>query len=92
MATDEWRGYSKLVEYGFKHETANHSKHFVNPSIKFHTQAIEKACIEGKEWMRRARRPKASMQSHLDFMSLLLLRKNHPKGYFGAFLEDVNSD
>lgn len=39
--TDEWAAYSGLSVLGFVHKTVNHSKNFVNPITKVHTQKIE---------------------------------------------------
>ena len=75
-ATDEWRGYSKLMENGLKHETVNHSKNFVNFTTKFHTQAIERSWIEGKESMRRARSLKVSLQSHFISFVVAIVEKD----------------
>ena len=40
-ASDEWRAYSKLEELGNKYYTVNHSKNYVDPLTKRHTQLIE---------------------------------------------------
>lgn len=45
IVSDEWKAYSTLNKTGYKHYTVNHSKNFVDPSSKKHTQLIE--CIWG---------------------------------------------
>jgi transposase-like protein len=39
--TDCWKGYNNLNKIGYKHKTVNHSKYFVDPITKVHTQTIE---------------------------------------------------
>ncbi len=58
VVTDEWKGYLPLLRNEFLHWSVNHSRNLVDPWTKFHTQAVERAWIEGKEWMRRTRFPK----------------------------------
>src|SRR5215469_1607030 len=41
IITDEWRGYKGIEKHNYKHMTVNHSKTFVNPSTKEHTNTIE---------------------------------------------------
>ena len=43
--SDEWRAYSKLKNYGYKHFTVNHKENFVNPKTGKHTQLVE--CLWG---------------------------------------------
>lgn len=45
IVSDEWRAYSKLKKYGFKHYKVNHSENFVDPKTGKHTQLIE--CLWG---------------------------------------------
>lgn len=89
VVSDEWKGYSRLEENGYVHETVCHKTHFVNPNTGFHTQAIERAWIEGKAFIKRARYPTVNLQSHLDEVSWRMLRRNHPDGLFSAFLHDI---
>ena len=94
IVTDEWKGISPLLRNEFLHWSVNHSSNFVDPWTKFHTQAVERAWIEGKEWMRRARGPKATLQSHLDFLSWRLLRSGRKNSnthdLFKEFWNDVH--
>jgi len=41
VVSDEWRAYKRIKNYDFKHFTVNHSKNFVDPKTKRHTQLIE---------------------------------------------------
>lgn len=43
VISDEWLGYSRLTEDGYRHKTVNHYKQFVNPENGAHTQGIEMA-------------------------------------------------
>lgn len=91
VVSDEWAGYNRLADKGYIHETVNHSKNYVNPETGFHTQAIERVWKEAKFWLQRARHAGPYLQNHLDEVSWRCLRRNHPNGLFGAFLEDVHT-
>ncbi|KAE9531221.1 hypothetical protein AGLY_010427 [Aphis glycines] len=39
--SDEWRAYGTLKNYGFLHQTVNHSKNFIDPHTGAQTQTIE---------------------------------------------------
>ena len=43
--SDEWRAYSKLKNYGYKHFTVNHKENFVNPKTGKHAELVE--CLRG---------------------------------------------
>lgn len=90
VASDQWAAYNRLSGEGYKHETVNHSKNFVNPVTGFHTQAIERVWKEGKMWLQRARHAGPYLQNHLDEVSWRMLRRHHPNGLFGAFIEDIH--
>ena len=43
IMSDCWRGYQNLSEFGFHHETVNHSRNFLDPDDSgIHTQTIER--------------------------------------------------
>ncbi|KAL7725768.1 hypothetical protein ACLKA6_017598 [Drosophila palustris] len=42
MISDCWKAYNCLAEEGFVHQTVNHSKNFVDPETRAHTQNIER--------------------------------------------------
>lgn len=89
IVTDEWGGYKRLSEVGFLHKTVNHQHNFVDPATGYHTQAIERAWVDAKVWLKRARGAGPLLQSHLDEVSWRKLRADHPDGFFAAFLRDV---
>lgn len=89
VVSDEWKGYSRLEESGFVHETMCHKTNFVNPTTGYHTQAIERAWIEGKAVIKRTRYPTINLQSYLDEVSWRMLRRGHPDGLFSAFMRDI---
>jgi len=39
--SDWWSAYNGITQYGYTHNTVNHSEHFVDPVIQAHTQRIE---------------------------------------------------
>nr|VZI12776.1 unnamed protein product [Spirometra erinaceieuropaei] len=41
IVTAQWKAYAKLSEEGYRHETVNHSKNFVDPTSRKNTNAIE---------------------------------------------------
>lgn len=43
IISDQWRAYTKISEYGYKHFSVNHSENFVSPEADFiHVQTIER--------------------------------------------------
>lgn len=89
VVSDEWSGYSRLEENGYVHETVCHKRSFVNPDTGYHTQGIERAWIEGKAVIKRARYPTINLQAHLDEVSWRMLYRGYPGGLFRAFLRDA---
>lgn len=89
IVSDEWRGYSRPEENGFVHKTVCHKTNFVNPETRYHTQAIERAWIEVKQFLKRARYPTEELQSHLDEVSWKMPRRDHPGVLFAAFIRDI---
>ncbi|XP_022175067.1 uncharacterized protein LOC111037022 isoform X1 [Myzus persicae] len=39
--SDGWPAYNGIAQYGFTHNTVNHSENFVDPLTQAHTQRIE---------------------------------------------------
>jgi transposase len=56
IVLDEWRSYSKLKDLGYKHFKVNHSKNFVDPVSKQHTQLIECFWGHAKHSIMRSKR------------------------------------
>ncbi len=57
IVTDEWRGYVRLSENGYRHYTVNHSQNFFNPTTHYLTQGIERMWVDSKMYMKHARHP-----------------------------------
>ena len=91
IISDEWRAYARLHEAGYKHCTVCHKDEFVNKQTGFHTQAIERAWVETKAYLKRARGGGPLLQSHLNEISWRKVRHNHPRGLLAAFFEDVST-
>jgi hypothetical protein len=51
VASDMWKAYGGLEAAGFTHETVDHSKHYVDPVTKAHTQRIESLWHTVKAWL-----------------------------------------
>ena len=66
VQTDEWAGYARLREDGYRHETVNHSGWFIYPNTGVHTQGIERLWVDAKSIMKRHRHTTPLLQSHLD--------------------------
>jgi len=41
LHSDGWPAYNGIAQYGYTHNTVNHSEHFVDPLTQAHTQRIE---------------------------------------------------
>ncbi len=79
----------QMNESGYRHQTVNHSRNFVNPRTGFHTQAIERAWVDAKSLIKRARGAGPLLQSHLDECSWRKSRRQYPGGLLNAFWADV---
>ena len=55
IVTDEWRGYSRSTERGYVHHTVNHSRNYVDPDTRYHTQKVERAWVDCKLYMKKTR-------------------------------------
>ena len=55
ISSDAWRAYNNVSELdsNYEHEVVNHSKNFVNPVTKAHTQNVERMWREVKRVKRR---------------------------------------
>lgn len=53
--SDCWKGYFNVKKAGYFHQTVNHSKNFVDPKTKAHTQAIEGLWTQIKSRIKRCR-------------------------------------
>ncbi len=89
IVSDEWKAFSRLSTHILKHETVNHSRNYINPLTRFLTQAIERAWVDAKVWIKRARGARPLLQSHLDEVSWKKSRKSNPEGIMTAFWADV---
>ena len=89
--TDQWGGYCRLNSVGYVHNVVNHSENYVDPVSGVHTQGIERAWVEEKMWLRKARRPRVNLQESLDEASWRRLRSKPPRTHdlVYAFLADL---
>lgn len=51
--SDKFRAYCRLSELGYTHKTVNHSRHFLDPVTKVHTNLIEAYWSAVKQFLRR---------------------------------------
>ena len=68
--SDSWRAYRGIDKFEYEHFTVDHSKNFVDPQTKCHTQHIERLWKELKKPMKRYEGT----------------RKENVKRYLGEFL------
>jgi predicted ABC-class ATPase len=78
--SDEWRAYSRLNKHNYNHFTVNHSKNFVDPVTKQHTQLIECLWLVAKSTIMKRRRGTCTknLPGHLAEDWLRSLDKNYP--------------
>lgn len=89
IVSDEWRAYERLSQQGFRHETVNHSRNLINLTSGFFSQHIERAWVDGKSWVKRARGAGPLLKPHLDECCWRKLRNNEEGGLFAAFRHNV---
>ena len=89
IVTDEWSAYNGLSGLGYTHETVNHSENYVNPSTGYHTQGVERAWVDAKAWMKRARYPSEYIQSHLNELSWRKMNQSKANELEAVFFTDV---
>ena len=49
----EWLGQNGSGDEGHVHERVFHKRNYLNPITEFHTQAIERACVDAKVVIKR---------------------------------------
>ena len=78
---------------GYIHGNVNHSENFVDPNTGVHTQGLERAWLDAKDWYKSARGNMKYLQSHLDEVSWRKLRAHHKhqNTLFTAFLQDLRN-
>jgi len=65
IISDCWKAYDCLSSEGFVHESVNHSKNFVDPHSRAHTQNIERIWREVRGGIPRFGRKEAHMVGYL---------------------------
>ena len=86
--TDLWRGYNTLCDYGYVHNTVNHSRSFVNPVSGTHTNSIEGAWSGLKQHLAPQQRTQEDMHNRLG--EYLWRRQNKGRLWF-AFIEALRN-
>jgi transposase-like protein len=84
--TDCWKGYNNLNNIGYNHKTVNHSKHFVDPITKVHTQSIEATWGAFKRNLMPIHRNKKNIMLHIK--EYQWRRNNKNKNIWMEFLKD----
>ena len=91
VQTDEWAGYSRLWEDGYRHKAANLSRWFINPTTGVHTQGIERLWVDAKSIMKRYRHTTPMLQSHLDTLACRKRNESGPLSLISCFWRDVKN-
>ena len=88
IVSDEWRAYRGLNSKGYKHYTVNHSKNFVDPHSKKHTQLIE--CLWNVAKSKIIKRSRGLKESKLPgYLGEVWLRSLHEEKEGQAVFESV---
>ena len=93
VISDEWCAYSILSALGYNHHTVNHSRWYVDPQTRAHTQHIERAWRSYKEqiWRLRGNRTDSLLSDHLSLIEWNeCLAKKHCEGAFGRLIHDIS--
>ena len=91
--TDSFSSYNTFSMNGYIHGKVDHSENFMDPNTGVHTQGIERAWLDAKDWYKSARGNRKYLQSHLDKVSWRKLRAHHKhqNTLFAAFLQDLRN-
>ena len=73
LYTDAWRGYSNLVNLGFRHFVVNHSISFVGGETGVHTNTIKGCWCAVKKTISARNRTKTKVGAFID---LFMLKRN----------------
>lgn len=64
--SDKWKAYDTLYNYGFTHQTVNHSENFVDPITKVNTQKIESTWNSIKKFLdRNCYKSRSNLESYV---------------------------
>ena len=74
--SDEWRGYLNIWDYGYHHDTVNHTVNFINPETGANTQRIESLWTGLRLKIVKQMRGTINLEDHLIERSWRLRRKN----------------
>lgn len=94
IISDEWRAYRALRSLGYRHLTVNHSRWFVDPVTRAHTQHLERAWLTYKSniWRLRGNRNAKLLKEHLGVIEWThWLARRHNKGPLGRLIKDIRS-
>lgn len=72
--SDGWAEYVQLSSNNFVHKVKIQEREFVNEE-GWHAQAIERALVEGKAWVKRGRGGGPLLQCHVDELSWKMMTK-----------------
>ena len=90
IISDCWRAYNCFSERCYQHLTVNHSLNFVDPSIKEHTNTIERLWREVKNKVPLYGRKKKHFVSYLA-RSMFIMAHKDPNRRFHGFLQAAAS-
>lgn len=92
IVTDEWRSYRRLTSLGWTHYRVNHSKFFVHPRTRRHTQRIESLWSAVKRsFNSRGPKHKNLMLKFGEYLWRRSLRRAGRKPNFLAFLQAIRT-
>ena len=63
--TDEFSSYKCLSSHGYVYYSVNHKENYVDTDTGNHTQGVEKAWVDAKQWYKSSRGSRALLQNHL---------------------------
>jgi hypothetical protein len=86
--TDEWKGYGGLIYIGHRHNKVYHSRHFVDPNTRVHTNIIDRKWYALRTLIPKIYRTRKWVGFYL---LLAMIKRNFNCKVFDFFIKNLGS-